>query len=75
MFDRDLDGDVDQDDFAEFQKCYTGAGGGVPAGCESLDRPELGWPDGDGDIDKDDFAAFQVCARGPEVLADKACDN
>jgi hypothetical protein len=66
--DPDRDNDVDQEDFAVFQACFTGAAGGVPAGCECFDRDSAGA--GDGDIDEDDWDAFQLCATGPEVLLD-----
>lgn len=67
------DGDVDQQDFAVFQACYTGTGdpGGV------FDRPGCGCLDwnGDGDIDGDDFAKFEFCASGPGIPADPQCDD
>jgi hypothetical protein len=60
----DLDGDddVDQIDFSELQRCFTGAEGGVPAGCSCFNR------DDDNDVDVDDFEAFQNCATAPGVL-------
>jgi hypothetical protein len=68
--DADEDGDVDQDDFAQFQLCYTGTGGGVPEGCVCFDRAN------DSDIDDDDFSEFQKCASGPNVsvVGDPDCD-
>jgi hypothetical protein len=72
--DRDRDGDVDHDDFGNFQLCFTGADGGplpdTPAFCECLDRPEEGFPSGDGDVDETDFGAFEDCATGPEIPLD-----
>jgi len=65
--DADSDGDVDQDDFAIFQICYTGADGGVPSDpvyCECFDS------DNDNDVDGQDFTAFQDCATGPGILFD-----
>jgi len=67
--DADGDSDVDQDDFAKFQLCYTGGSGGVPDGCVCFDQDE------DDDIDDDDFTAFQNCASGPYVPANTACDD
>ena len=73
--DVDCDNDVDQDDFAAFQRCLTGEGGPILAGCEDFDRPEPGWPDGDGDVDNNDYQAFEACASGPTIPADKSCDD
>jgi len=61
--DADKDGDVDQEDFAMFQVCFTNVGGGVPVGCECLNR------DGDSDIDSADFVQFSACYSGPNVPA------
>ena len=82
--DTDTDGDVDQDDFAVLQICYTGTGIGSvpeePAYCRCMDRP--GWNSQfqepippDGDIDEGDIAAFESCASGPGVPADHTCDD
>lgn len=56
------DGDLDLDlfDYAFFQSCVTGSGGGVPLGCESADS------DDDNDVDADDYAAFFVALGPPE---------
>lgn len=60
--DADTDGDVDQADFAVFQRCYTGPTGGVPDECKVWDR------DGDqGGIGTGDFTAFSSCWSGPNV--------
>ena len=59
--DADHDGDVDQVDFAAFQLCYTGSGGGVPQGCECWNR------DKDNDVDNNDFTALNDCWTGPNV--------
>jgi cytochrome c peroxidase len=73
--DADRDGDVDGDDRAAFEDCYTGEDAGpVDFGCERLDA------DGDGDLDCADFtafvqswtepdppAAFDVCAQAANV--------
>ncbi|MHC4442043.1 MAG: hypothetical protein ACYTF1_04675 [Planctomycetota bacterium] len=64
--DTDEDGDVDQDDFASFQICYTGSGGGVPLNCECFNR------DSDNDIDHEDYVKFQDCAGGPNIPATPA---
>jgi hypothetical protein len=73
--DFDGDGDVDQDDFAVLQACFSGTDGGVtipPAGldctCADLDRDGL-------DVDHLDLIEFEKCASGPDVIADINCDN
>ncbi len=58
----DQDGDIDMDDFAEFQKCFNPAG--VAPGCGCFDRGN-GFPDGK--IDQADFEAFRACATGANV--------
>jgi len=70
--DADADGDVDQDDFAKFQACFTGQGGGVPEGCACFDREPIG---GDDDIDTLDFGVFEACASGPAIPANVSCDD
>jgi hypothetical protein len=61
--DYDNDGDVDQDDFAVWQSCFTGsnvaASAGVCATYADLDQ--------DTDVDEVDFGLFEACATGPEV--------
>ena len=59
--DADNDGDVDQLDFAAFQLCYAGSGGGVPPGCDCWNR------DKDNDVDINDFTKFNDCWTGPNV--------
>ncbi len=59
--DGDHDGDVDQEDFGLFQVCYTGTGGGVPAGCDCMERT------GDGNINQDDLIDFKDCYSGANV--------
>lgn len=66
--DADGDNDVDQEDFAMFQACFTGPNGGVPPGCECFDRPGPGL--GDGGIDSADLLEFEECASGPAVFLD-----
>jgi hypothetical protein len=67
--DIDEDTDVDQDDFAAFQLCYTGDEftGELTEACRCLDI------DFDGDIGRTDWIAFEICASGPEVPADPTC--
>ncbi len=63
--DTDLDGDVDQDDFARFQVCYSGSGHSYPdepEQCSCFDR------NGDGAVDKADFAAFTACVTAPGIV-------
>ncbi len=58
--DIDADGDVDLNDFALFDSCITGPGGGVGgSGCQAADINE------DGDVDWADFSLFQVAFTGP----------
>ncbi|MFH0981088.1 MAG: hypothetical protein V2A79_06085 [Planctomycetota bacterium] len=57
--DLDDDGDADLKDFALFQRCFTGSGGGVPSGCTAADL------DGDTDVDLTDFHRFQDGFTGP----------
>jgi len=75
--DVDNDGDVDQEDFAVFQICYTGPQSGSipmePAYCSCLDVHPLGAPDGS--IDTGDLTLFEACASGPGIEAAKDCAN
>ena len=57
--DGDCDGDVDLDDYADFEACLAGPGGGLGADCGCFDF------DDSGDVDLKDFAAFQVAFTGP----------
>ena len=59
--DKDLDGDVDQDDFGAFQVCYTGSTGGVPTNCGCYDRNH------DGNVDSIDLGMFIDCFTGANV--------
>ena len=56
--DCDCDADVDLADFAEFEVCLRGPGGGVGADCACFDY------DGNGSLDLDDFAEFQAGFTG-----------
>jgi len=61
--DMDHDGDVDQTDFAAFQRCLSGSF-----------QPQTGPDcrqalfDSDNDVDGDDAAVFLACLSGPDVL-------
>jgi len=63
--DADRDLDVDQDDFAVFQRCYTGPDNPpLPTGpgyCFCFDRLD------DKDVDEADYSAFEACATGPGI--------
>ncbi len=65
--DYDDDQDVDQEDFAHFQRCL----GAPPAdtGCQDAQL------DGDPDVDGDDFALFVQCMSGPAHLPPVSCRN
>lgn len=66
------DTDVDMDDYARFQRCFTGFGntGAFNAeDCNCLDR------DNDDDVDEVDFQAFMNCATRSGVAADAGCDG
>ncbi len=65
--DADRDGDVDMDDFAVFQGCYTGPGRRSSGACHCFDHSA------DGAIDATEFMAFKACASGPGVPANTAC--
>jgi hypothetical protein len=57
--DLNLDGDVDQEDFGQFQACLSGSGTAYGPGCQDADL------DGDDDVDQDDFGVFRLCLGGP----------
>ena len=71
-FDYDEDGDVDQEDFAAFQICYTDSDdpGGVfdAEACLCMDA------NGDADVDSADWVMFEACASGPDIPAQVGCD-
>jgi hypothetical protein len=56
--DFDIDGDVDQSDFAHLQNCFSGPGIPLGTGCGDADT------DGDGDVDNTDFSTFLPCLTG-----------
>ena len=66
--DFDSDGDVDIDDFGEFQNCFTG-----PGLINDVQNCGLFDTDDDGDVDLRDFSDFQLCWSGPGALADPSC--
>ena len=58
--DFDDDGDVDLEDFANWDDCMTGPDGGpYESGCEAFDT------ESDGDVDLRDFGGFQRAFTGP----------
>lgn len=63
------DGDVDQDDFGTFQRCYRGMPGPVEEACSCFDA------DFSGTVDAADLTAFIRCVSGPAVIADPHCDG
>lgn len=66
--DYDWDGDIDQEDFAAFQRCASGPGLAYRPGCRCFDRDDAtGVEGGDGDVDAEDFTWFRACASGPDV--------
>jgi hypothetical protein len=68
--DFDDDGDVDQDDFGEFQACLTGPT--IPVTDPECLAADL---DGDSNVDQDDFTIFQGCMTGANIPADPGCMN
>jgi len=69
--DADDDGDVDQDDFAAWQRCYNNGTQPLTEECRCFDRD---FGQGDGDVDADDLAAFLECGSGPGIPADPGCE-
>jgi hypothetical protein len=70
MPDFDVDGDVDMDDYAFLQNCFSEQGGSPPpAGCEAAVL------DGDVDVDAGDVGVFLMCLSGADVWADGTCDD
>ncbi len=65
--DSDNDGDVDMEDFGQFQACYSGSGEPIASGCGSADL------DADEDIDLGDFVIFKACMSGAGNPGDPAC--
>ncbi|MBP7936656.1 MAG: hypothetical protein KA354_18595 [Phycisphaerae bacterium] len=67
-FNRDTD--VDMDDFAHFQACYSGVG--VTQADPACADARL---DDDLDVDKKDFERFILCVSGAGIVADPTCVN
>ncbi len=67
--DADGDGDVDLEDFGQFQACMNGAGMSVGANCLRFDL------DDDTDVDVLDFGVFVDCISGANVPAALDCDD
>jgi hypothetical protein len=68
--DFDHDGDVDLDDYEQFELCSTGPILQIPGvGCDFADF------DGDSDVDEGDFDLFQRCFSGANVAAHLDCAN
>ena len=68
--DFDDDGDVDADDLAHFQTCWTGPHTGPPTPeCDSADL------DGDDDVDQSDFGRFQRCLSGDQAPPPPDCSG
>jgi hypothetical protein len=66
--DFDADGDVDQEDFGHFQRCYSGSGiVQTDPTCANADM------DRDNDVDQVDFELFQRCISGPDVPSNPNC--
>ncbi|MBI4578960.1 MAG: hypothetical protein HY718_04605 [Planctomycetes bacterium] len=72
-FDVDGDHDVDGNDFAAYQRCYTGDGD--PSGAYDAEACRCLNSDSETDIDLTDLVSFAACASGPSVPADAACDD
>ena len=68
--DADFDGDVDMEDFGQFQRCLTGEGPfALSAECACFDRTK------DDDVDSEDFIFFDNCLSGPAIPADPNCNQ
>lgn len=65
--DADGDGDVDMNDFAVFQRCFTGAATGLLPGCNCFDR------NANSAVGTDDFNKFKLCGSGAGVPANPLC--
>ncbi len=68
--DFDHDGDVDVDDFAALQTCFSGDG--FPQTTPACIDKRL---DGDDDVDAADLARLMNCMNGPNVEPDPTCDD
>jgi hypothetical protein len=72
--DFDLDCDVDDADFLQFDACFTGpqVPGPPVSGC-TAGQFDVADSDGDMDVDQTDFAVFQRCYSGEGNPADPGC--
>jgi hypothetical protein len=68
--DFDEDGDVDANDYAAFQTCFSGDG--VPQNSSACLDKRL---DADDDVDAADLTRFLACVSGPNVEPDPTCDD
>jgi hypothetical protein len=59
--DADRDQDVDQADFAAFQRCVANSATQITGGCRCFDR------NSDSKIDLADYEPFAICATGPAI--------
>ena len=65
--DQDHDGDVDQSDFADLQKCFTGPVLTVTPECQPADL------DNDTHVDADDLTIFLSCLNGTNTPPAAGC--
>jgi hypothetical protein len=69
--DADKDGDVDQEDFGQFQLCYTGEASLSEQACACFDVPtsdgQGGTAPADQKINQADYLEFAKCITGPDV--------
>ncbi|MHC4673227.1 MAG: lamin tail domain-containing protein [Planctomycetota bacterium] len=63
------DGDVDQDDYMQFESCASGPAIPYTGNCADADF------DSDNDVDQSDFGIVQRCFSGHDVTADPNCAN
>ncbi len=69
-FDYDVDGDVDIDDYAHLQECFTGDG--FP---QAAPECQNALHDGDEDVDAADLSLFLDCLSGANVAYDPDCES
>lgn len=69
--DFDKDGDVDLDDFAHLQACFSKTVGSLPLGCEDANLDHDTHPY----IDNSDLAIFRTCISGSQIPADSDCGH
>ena len=61
------DGDVDMDDWEDFEQCASGPTIPYGIGCQGKDF------DDDNDVDQSDFGIFQACMSGANIPANPNC--